>query len=651
MKPFGMKRHFPVPARLAVKAVLVMSTLILSGLAALGGPPPPGWHVTALGRGTLVTNAVVDYEAGTWNVKTGPTRSAIVCQSLSGDLSVVMKVTDGSGQPNARIGIMTWSSLALTAGKAGLVMDPQGQKIYFSWDEASDRGSTYANFLQAEGIGFPVWLKLTRNESYFSAFYSKDGQEWRPVGVPVKTFWGGRRPEIYAGIYGDGICEQRVTDLAITPAPAVTLPAPLPEGWTMDVKGQPGFVGEARHDAGKWTLAGASPVGRGGYHNVTVLRTVPSKVQLTAKIRTAGLSDPRAGGGLLLSAHGVDAGIVVYPATARLTLFTRQTSTGRLLLNRSMPIPATLVGQAEAYLRLALVDARVVAFFGPDTENWTPVGEVITVNEMTADISGGMELSAGSGSRLITSVNFEDFKAEPITLLPGQPAPPPVAARPTTTPGTTPVLTPPTTPTPRPPVTTYPSRTAARTGIGIGGFLCFGAVLLVVVTLFLIKPFNRLVYLRNRTSKAWSQIDVQLKRRHDLILNYVEAVKGYAKHESSTLEGVARARSAAVNATSVGERAEAEAALNATMRSLYAVVEANPDLKANQNFLSLQSNLKETEDKLAAARNEYNEDVLTYNTCVQSFPTNLIAFAFRFKARDFFEVKEASQREAPRTGI
>jgi len=176
-------------------------------------------------------------------------------------------------------------------------------------------------------------------------------------------------------------------------------------------------------------------------------------------------------------------------------------------------------------------------------------------------------------------------------------------------------------------------------------------ILFIIGSLFLIKPFNRLVYLRNRARKAWAQIDVQLKRRHDLILNFVETVKGYAKHESSTLESVTQARAAATTASTVEEHSQAEAALNAKMRSLYAVVEAYPDLKANQNFMSLQSNLRETEDKLAGSRIEYNEEVLTYNTTVQSFPTNLVARIFRFKERDFFEVKEADQREAPKAEI
>ena len=162
-----------------------------------------------------------------------------------------------------------------------------------------------------------------------------------------------------------------------------------------------------------------------------------------------------------------------------------------------------------------------------------------------------------------------------------------------------------------------------------------------------IKTYNGLVLLRNKTQNAWSQIDVQLKRRHDLILNFVEVVKGYAKHERGTLDEVTQARSMAVNAKTVSERAQAENALSATMRTLYAVVEAYPDLKANSNFLSLQQNLTSTEDALADSRQRYNNTVLEYNTNVQTFPTNLLARLFRFRVRDFFELKSETEREAP----
>lgn len=611
----------------------------------LAGPLPPGWQAGAFGRGgVLVTNASVEFDSGTWNVKTGPMRSALVTQNLNGDVAVVLKLTDASGQASAHIGIMMWSSLALTAGKAGLVMDPTGQKIYFSWDEASDRPQLWGNYVQAEGLGFPVWLKLTRSGSWFAAHYSKDGQDWRPVGVPVKTFWAGKRPEIFAGVYGDGVSEQRFTDLKVSAAPSLTFPTHLPAEWKMEIQGQPVFVAEAREDAGNWTLAGASSTGRGGYHNVTALQPVSAKVQLTAKIRAADLADPRAGGGLLVSAHGMDAGIMAFPAGGKLMVFTRQNNTGRVVQNRTIPIPSALAGKAEAYLRLALVEGRLAGFYGATPNAMMQVGEILTAPELSADVSGGMELSCDSGSRLIASVRFEDFQAQDITVLPGQPVPAQVAA----------IKTPPSQlQSPRPAPVSYPASYPApqRSSGGLGGILITLLFFLVVIAIVLIKPFNRLVYLRNRALKAWAQIDVQLKRRHDLIGNYVEAVKGYAKHESSTLEGVARARSAAASATSVGDRAKAEATLNATMRSLYAVVESYPQLKADQHFLALQGNLKETEDKLAAARNDYNEEVMIYNTGVQSFPTNLIALIFRFKARDFFEVSATAERESPKTTI
>jgi LemA protein len=175
--------------------------------------------------------------------------------------------------------------------------------------------------------------------------------------------------------------------------------------------------------------------------------------------------------------------------------------------------------------------------------------------------------------------------------------------------------------------------------------LVWGIIIIVLGAIFcVIKPFNRLIYLRNRALKAWAQIDVQLKRRHDLIDKYIEAVKGYAKHESDTLESVTRARAAAMNAVTIQERSIAESALNVRIKSLYSVVEAYPELKANQNFLSLQQGLTNTEDMIAAVRSAYSEEVLIYNTAVQSFPTNLVAFVFRFKERAFFELDEAEQQ-------
>jgi LemA protein len=146
---------------------------------------------------------------------------------------------------------------------------------------------------------------------------------------------------------------------------------------------------------------------------------------------------------------------------------------------------------------------------------------------------------------------------------------------------------------------------------------------------------------------AWAQIDVQLKRRHDLIPNLVETVKGYATHESQTLEKVIQARNMAVSAKTVGDRAEAEGVLTGALKSLFAVAEAYPDLKANTEFMRLQEELTSTENKVAFARQFYNDSVMTYNTHIEVFPANLIATMFNFGRRDFFEVKAEDERTAP----
>ncbi len=174
--------------------------------------------------------------------------------------------------------------------------------------------------------------------------------------------------------------------------------------------------------------------------------------------------------------------------------------------------------------------------------------------------------------------------------------------------------------------------------------LCFGAIaLLVVVAAFgLIAIYNRLVVLRNRVDNSWSQIDVQLRRRYDLIPNLVETVKGYASHESATFERVTQARNMAINAQTVKEQGEAENMLTGALKSLFAVAEAYPDLKANQNFLNLQDELSNTEGKIAYARQFYNDSVMSFNTAIQSFPTNLIAGMFGFAQRDYFEIEAAA---------
>lgn len=171
--------------------------------------------------------------------------------------------------------------------------------------------------------------------------------------------------------------------------------------------------------------------------------------------------------------------------------------------------------------------------------------------------------------------------------------------------------------------------------IGIGLIL----LLVVIVAGF----YNRIIALRNRVDNAWSQIDVQLKRRYDLIPNLVETVKGYAKHERELFQRVTEARSRAISATGVEEQAQAENQLTQTLRSLFAVVENYPDLKANQNFLLLQEELSGTESKIAFARQFYNDSVYRYNTAIQSFPGNVFAGAFDFSQRQFFEAEPESR--------
>ena len=163
-----------------------------------------------------------------------------------------------------------------------------------------------------------------------------------------------------------------------------------------------------------------------------------------------------------------------------------------------------------------------------------------------------------------------------------------------------------------------------------------GAIVLLVVLVFILS-YNGLVRLRNRIDNAWSQIDVQLKRRYDLIPNLVETVKGYAAHERQTLESVTQARANAINAQGPAQQAEAENVLSGALKSLFAVAEAYPDLKANQNFLSLQEELTSTEDRVAYARQFYNDSVLSYNNKLQTFPRNVIAGMFNFEKREYFE--------------
>ena len=163
---------------------------------------------------------------------------------------------------------------------------------------------------------------------------------------------------------------------------------------------------------------------------------------------------------------------------------------------------------------------------------------------------------------------------------------------------------------------------------------------IVIIALVFMAMYNGLVKLRNRVDSAWSQISVQLQRRHDLIPNLVETVKGYASHERQTLEAVTAARNAAVQAQEGGHpaaQAEAENMLTGTLRQLFALSEAYPDLKANQNFLNLQEEITSTEDKIAYSRQFYNDSVLGYNNRIQSFPANALAGMFHFTPREYFE--------------
>ncbi len=173
-------------------------------------------------------------------------------------------------------------------------------------------------------------------------------------------------------------------------------------------------------------------------------------------------------------------------------------------------------------------------------------------------------------------------------------------------------------------------------------------IIIAVVVLTLIGMYNSLVRLRNQVKNAWSQIDVQLKRRHNLIPNLVETAKGYMKHERETLENITQARSRAMGADSVGDKSKAEGALSGAMSKFFLVVENYPDLKANQNFLALQEELTSTENKIAFSRQAYNDQVLFYNNKIQIFPSNMVAGLFGFKQSEFFEIEDPGEREVPK---
>ena len=171
-------------------------------------------------------------------------------------------------------------------------------------------------------------------------------------------------------------------------------------------------------------------------------------------------------------------------------------------------------------------------------------------------------------------------------------------------------------------------------------------VVVVLVAVALVLLYNRLVRLRNRVENAWAQVDVQLRRRYDLIPNLVETVKGYAAHERGTFEEVTRARTAAQTASGVPQQAEAENVLTAAIGRLFAVAEAYPELRASENFQRLQQDLTDTEGRIAVSRQVYNDTVLTYNNAIQTIPANLVAGPLGFAEKPFFEVEEPV-REAP----
>jgi LemA protein len=179
-------------------------------------------------------------------------------------------------------------------------------------------------------------------------------------------------------------------------------------------------------------------------------------------------------------------------------------------------------------------------------------------------------------------------------------------------------------------------------------------VILVVAIIFfvwLISNYNSLVALKNRTKEAWADIDVQLKRRYDLIPNLMEAVKGYAEHESGVFQKVTEARAAAMGATTPEDKIAKENALSQTLKSLFAVAESYPDLKASANFIELQRELTDTEDKIQAARRFYNGNVRDFNIAIESFPSNIVASIFKFKQMALFEIAEEAERAVPKVSF
>lgn len=177
--------------------------------------------------------------------------------------------------------------------------------------------------------------------------------------------------------------------------------------------------------------------------------------------------------------------------------------------------------------------------------------------------------------------------------------------------------------------------------------MMYFTIILVLVALGIVALFNSFVTRRNRTKEAWADIEVQLKRRYDLIPNLVNTVKGYATHESSAFENVTKARSAAMGAGSLADKAGAENMLTGALKSVFAIAEAYPELKANQNFLALQNELSDTENKIQAARRFYNVNVRDFNTSIESFPGNVVAGAFHFSKFEFFDLPDNDVAQNP----
>lgn len=186
--------------------------------------------------------------------------------------------------------------------------------------------------------------------------------------------------------------------------------------------------------------------------------------------------------------------------------------------------------------------------------------------------------------------------------------------------------------------------------IVIGALVVLGGMA-VVIAVWVMGMYNGLVRLRNAVKNGWSQIDVQLKRRHDLIPNLIETAKGYMTHERETLENITKARNLATGAQGVGEQAKAEGGLGQALSNFFVVVENYPDLKANENFLALQEELTSTENKIGFSRQAYNDGVMQLNNKIEMFPSNIIAGMFNFKQAEFFEIEEPKEREVPKVSF